>query len=934
MRIIKHIAFKLLLILACTPYYDQVFAQGDVPLSATAIAIEATCPGTGGINVSASGGTTPYLYSITSGPVTRPAQTSNLFTNLQQGTYTVLVTDNNNATYTISNIAVGSHYSAMQPTATAQPQVCPGGNTGSITMSMPSGQGSSPYTYTIESGPTTTGPTTATTSSHTFSNLLPGLYQVRVTDNCGAFQTREATVAAAAEYNLTLQAYTRPSACGTTDYYLRPNLGNNYPQTLYAYVGSTLQQTVVVNAADLVLIPGTSFMGFKFTLPDPATFPGTYYTFKRTDNCVTDVNDPHVLPETPSLGVVNLSVSPNNSCGLNLTAFVGEGWTMPVTVSVTPFGGGTTVSQDITDEAARTTVFSTLNTGSTYVVTFTDKCGKTRTQNAVIQNNLVSDVRVYCSSNIPGTSNADIYGLTAGWNYPVTATITSGPASYYSVFMGKTYTSTYPQTLTSTSDGYIRMGNMAPGTYSITLNDGCNTKTIELVIPVDGATYTVPDEVVSGCAGSRKIVSSSSLICGQSLYADIKRGPGEAVYGNGVQAANGFMLSNVPADTYSIYYYSTFTGRHNLLTIPGEDIYNGNFLVKKSTIRVSDQPTNPTVAGVNSVRCGNGSVALELVSGGSSGAITGYQIRNPDGSFGPLQSSPIFSVSDYGTFEFRLVDECGNANVNVVDVGATPSPGIKTGPNKCLGGDIMLYVELPTGSTAQWTRPDGSQVMGAELLIPNASAGDQGTYTVAVTHSINSCTEVKSSSITLAGCVALPVTLVRFNAVIQEDNVLLSWTTSAEQNNKGFAIERSYDARNWTNIAFINSIVEGGHSSWLLNYTYFDNMPLKGTSYYRLKQVDFNGKYAISQIRSVSFGGNSTNISVSPNPGKSNITLSGLSGYEVVIIYDVNGRKVKELKTNDSTLSIEISNLSEGVYLIKIVAPNGMITTKRIVKIQ
>lgn len=808
-------------------------ARMAAQLSATATPTAANCPASGTIKVMASGGSTPYRYSITSGPITRAEQSADLFADLPQGTYTVQVKDNNNAVFTIPNLVISSNYITMQPTANAQAQVCPGSNTGSIQLNMAAGQGAPPYTYTIEEGPVSASPVTTTTSGYTFPNLAPGFYRVRVTDNCGAFQTREATVIAAASYDLTVDVFARSSACGSTDYYIRPNLGNNYPQTLYAYTGSTLVKKIEVTSADLVPIPGTSFAGFKFTLPDPATFPGTYYTFKRTDNCITNVDDPRVKPNTPGLGAVNLSVRSNNNCGLDLTAFAGDGWKMPVTVSATPVGGGTAVSQKITDETTRTTVFSTLAAG-TYVVTFTDECGRTRTQNAVMQNTLVANVSVGCGANIPGTSNASIYGLTNGWKYPVTATITSGPTSYFSVFMNKTYSSSYPQVVTSTEDGYVRLSNIAPGSYSVTLNDGCNTKTIELVIPAGGAAYNIPQETVSGCAGSRKMVSTAAASCAGAFYADIKKGTGEAVYGNGIGAGNGFTLTNVPADVYTIYYYSNIIGWHPVLTIPGEDIYNGRFLAKKSTINVTDQPTNPTVSGANTVKCANGSVMLQLIPGGNSGAITGYQIKNPDGNYGPLQSSPVFTVSDYGTYEFRLVDECQNSNVTAVSIAANPAPAIKTRGNQCLGEDITLYVDLPAGATATWTKPDGSQVTGAELLIAHASLADRGVYTAIVTYTISSCSEAQTTSVTLGDCIALPVSWSDLQATLKDGQLYVNWKTLTEVNNSHFEVQISSDGIHWKSIGKVATLAAEGNSNTAIDYMfntgYKDALALLGGS--------------------------------------------------------------------------------------------------------
>ncbi len=77
------------------------------------------------------------------------------------------------------------------------------------------------------------------------------------------------------------------------------------------------------------------------------------------------------------------------------------------------------------------------------------------------------------------------------------------------------------------------------------------------------------------------------------------------------------------------------------------------------------------------------------------------------------------------------------------------------------------------------------------------------------------------------------------------------WNTASERNNSHFSIERSADGRNFTEIGKING---AGESSSSKTYTFNDPKPLKGINYYRLKQVDFDGKFEYSKVVSVVFG--------------------------------------------------------------------------------
>lgn len=670
-----------------------------------------------------------------------------------------------------------------------------------------------------------------TATSYTFTNLAPGNYAVRVTDACGAFQTRQATLTAAPNINASIYAvYERPDACGNMDYYVIPGLGTYYPHTYYAYnPDGSVQATLTVNGSDLVPIPGISGRnGFKFTLPNPPNFQGTYYTFKHTNSCITDVNDPRVIPGTPSLGGWPVSTAVTD-CDLGIKVTAGEGWKIGnLTVTVTPAAGGAPVVQHITDVAARSTTFENLAAGS-YTVTITDECGHTyNTTYNLYTPNLGGRVTPNCKSNIPGTIGITIDQLTTGWQLAnLKATITSGPASYYSAFMGKTYTVTYPIEATIPDvNNQIYFSNLAPGDYTIVLSDGCRTKEIAYKAAPPGAQYTIPAETVTGCAGSRVLSGATAGTCTQGLEVDLWRGANPAYWAR-TGANTGFSVSNAQANLYTLYYFSRFFGK-TVLSIPPEDIYiatGGNnfsaFLVKKSTITVTDAPTNPHLTGVSSVQCEDGTITIGVIPNPAGAAIVGYSMKMAGGNWTVPQASPIFTVPDYGTYEFRLEDECGNAGVSSVSVNPNPVPVIKTSDNQCIGSDITLFVELPAaGATAVWTKPDGSTVPGAQLYIPNASASDKGTYSVTVTYTIGNCTQTKTSSVVLSNCIGLPVNWGVFDATIKNGLLLVNWSTLKEINNSYFEIHVTADGKNWIKLDKVESAAVDGNSDVPLQYSF------------------------------------------------------------------------------------------------------------------
>ena len=170
--------------------------------------------------------------------------------------------------------------------------------------------------------------------------------------------------------------------------------------------------------------------------------------------------------------------------------------------------------------------------------------------------------------------------------------------------------------------------------------------------------------------------------------------------------------------------------------------------------------------------------------------------------------------------------------------------------------------------------------------------------------------------------VPLPVELIEFNATPEEQKVRLDWATSTEINNDYFEVQRS---KNGSDFETVDIVQGAGNSITQENYLTFDNRPYYGTSFYRLKQVDFDGKFKYSEIKMVNFE-NSNSLSIFPNPATDVISIQG--DFELAKIYTANGKLIKIFSTN----STSISNLINGVYFVKI-EQNNIITSKKLIVI-
>jgi hypothetical protein len=182
----------------------------------------------------------------------------------------------------------------------------------------------------------------------------------------------------------------------------------------------------------------------------------------------------------------------------------------------------------------------------------------------------------------------------------------------------------------------------------------------------------------------------------------------------------------------------------------------------------------------------------------------------------------------------------------------------------------------------------------------------------------------------------LPITLLTFDATVVTEGVNLTWTTASEINNKFFTVERSADAEHFE---FVASIDGAGNSLQTLNYSLTDRQPLKGISYYRLRQTDFDGTSTLSDIVAVNISEGGT-ISFVPNPAQNyiNIILSdaGAKGINVIEILDAKGNSVlrqeKFMSGENNVQRIDLSNYSSGIYVVKVTDSTGKISVKRFIR--
>jgi hypothetical protein len=292
-----------------------------------------------------------------------------------------------------------------------------------------------------------------------------------------------------------------------------------------------------------------------------------------------------------------------------------------------------------------------------------------------------------------------------------------------------------------------------------------------------------------------------------------------------------------------------------------------------------------------------------------------------DASFGARPGSDAgLAVSENGTSYVSI----NSGGVWYLTPDATPSSGrydlklFFNGFTGLMDNRFAILVRPQASSNAaDWQVPPGS------VLPPNGSAGRMVADGFARRNDIGNFGQFGIGEL----FAALPVTLANFDAVrLSRLKVKLEWQTSTETNNKGFEIERRLENESsFTTLGFTASKAADGNSTLKLDYAMVDPNGYGGVSYYRLKQIDKDGRAFHSLIKAVKgMGQTSVSILLWPNParGQFSIRLDGATGIKDAFITDASGKTLRRLKLSNNQ-QINIQGLPAGAYVITVLNAFG-----------
>jgi hypothetical protein len=192
---------------------------------------------------------------------------------------------------------------------------------------------------------------------------------------------------------------------------------------------------------------------------------------------------------------------------------------------------------------------------------------------------------------------------------------------------------------------------------------------------------------------------------------------------------------------------------------------------------------------------------------------------------------------------------------------------------------------------------------------------------VTVEAKINGCT-VTPDAITMQVSNPLPIQLLSFTLRKEQQKAQLYWQTASETNNKEFIISRSADGQYYTEI---KRVPGAGDSQNIQTYRSTDPSPYAGLNYYKLQQLDLNGKRNEVAIKTLDFSLIGSDIQLYPNPVKDWLTINfAANSYTQLQVFDLSGKLLYEtaLQPQNQSHQVNIVHYPKGTYVVTLKGNN------------
>lgn len=259
---------------------------------------------------------------------------------------------------------------------------------------------------------------------------------------------------------------------------------------------------------------------------------------------------------------------------------------------------------------------------------------------------------------------------------------------------------------------------------------------------------------------------------------------------------------------------------------------------------------------------------------------------------------------------------------------------------KVIGGlTIQKKMKLNASSVIELTSTGKLNAWGANrnvevISINNVNKYDQDApYWVFGTGFAASTSGVSPNGFNLSAMpiVALPVIFNGFFATKNNNNVVLNWSTAQEMNSNNFEVQRSLDGSNWTVIAIM---LGAGNSEIVQQYSYTDKNMTASVAYYRIRQVDVDGKYAYSTVKTIRANEIAPSSRIYTTGNTVNIEFNKEVKNPVTVrIINMNGQVIGQLDNQQASyrLTINLNDHITGMHMVQLQDNAGWKEVKKVI---
>jgi hypothetical protein len=271
----------------------------------------------------------------------------------------------------------------------------------------------------------------------------------------------------------------------------------------------------------------------------------------------------------------------------------------------------------------------------------------------------------------------------------------------------------------------------------------------------------------------------------------------------------------------------------------------------------------------------------------------------------------------------------------VIGVNPTPAPTVNIDevrtPLGTPAGAFNPQITPAVGTyTYSWTPANKVTDPYIGNTVPTENKLGTYYYNLSVTDG-NGCTSVAPAVLRVENLSTLPVTLSSFTANAKDCGVTLNWKVESASNFSHFIVERSLNGGSY--VAVKKVFYEFNR----IYYNYQDAETGNGNWSYRLKMVDIDGRFEYSSIvrASVKCSTTSSSLKIYPNPASSILYINSSKPVKSVVVYTLTGGQVLRKDYAQSAagvVSLPVSNLITGIYLVQVIAQDGTSQPARLVK--